>query len=906
MNRKRTSRKIGTAAIVAVAMIVMVGCSSSNRNSFPSLAPVVAVAAESGTPQSHTVNGSFGTVLVAMVTSNGLPAGDVAVTFTAPTTGPSGTFAPKGSSTANATSNANGLAISPAFTANGIVGVYTVTASAAGAPTLATFNLTNTTGAPASITASAGNHQTAPVDGTFTNPLQVIVVDSGNNAVSNAMVVFTAPVTGASGTFADSGSNVTTAITNATGIATSAMFTANGVAGSDPVVATVSGTSSSASFNLMNLAGTASTVTATAGTPQNVIAGKQYAAPLTASVVDSLGNPVAGVAVTFAAPTTGQSITFTDAPNSSPGTITIMTNSQGIAVSGPLIANGEAGTFAVTATVAEVIPASFNLTNWPLGSQYYSFYLSGQEDISGELSSFYALAGSVLIDPTGAVLEGEQDFNDGGPFVTSPQPSGDTITGGSLTLSTTTYRGKLVLDTNNSNVGVGGVETFAVQFVNSNHALISQYDGSATSSGSLDLQTLPNASTSNLAGGYAFTMTGTDPFFVPVAFGGVFSIAGGGTMLQNGFLDTNDSGTGAAAVTGAAMSGTITLPDSFGRGTISIPALNYSVLNQAPSPPISLNYYIVGPEVIRIIDVDPTDSAVGNAYGQGANATTASNSSLGPSIFGVVGNELSSEYGAAGMLTTNSSSATFSGVADDDEMANGVVATGVAITGTYSIADTGYGNLTITAGSLGDLSTFGLYMTDSNLNLLDPNNKTSGLGGALLLDLDALPFSFAGGTGTLIPQTDTTTTDFTGSYAFGGQDQNFLAGIEAEFDFVGMATVASGAFSGSGFASDPFFSLDGGVAGTATDSDVKFTSTPLPDPLNAGRYTMLATNSTPNPLEIKLKGRAEQPFDVVMYQASGDQFFWLDEDSSSVFLGSLQQLGTFTTLPAIEAQARAK
>lgn len=69
---------------------------------------------------------------------------------------------------------------------------------------------------------------------------------------------------------------------------------------------------------------------------------------------------------------------------------------------------------------------------------------------------------------------------------------------------------------------------------------------------------------------------------------------------------------------------------------------------------------------------------------------------------------------------------------------------------------------------------------------------------------------------------------------------------------------------------------------------------------------MLTTNSTPNPLEIKLKGKAQQPFDVVMYQASGNQFFWLDEDASSVFLGSLQQLGSFTTLPATKAQAKAK
>lgn len=897
MRRKRINRKIGKAAIVAVCLIAMVGCSSGNRGSFPKLAPVVAVAAESGTPQSHTVNGAFGTVLVAMVTSNGLPESGIVVTFTAPATGPSGTFAPKGSITANATSDANGLATSPIFAANGIVGIYTVTASAANAPTLASFDLTNTTGAPFSIQKKAGDLQTAAVDSAFTSPLQVSVVDSGNNPVSNAMVVFTAPVTGASGTFASSGSNVTTAITNASGVAASPVFTANGVAGSDAVVASVSGTSSSVSFSLTNLAGPVSTITAVSGTPQTAIADKKYTAPLSASVVDSLLNPVVGVVVTFTAPSTGQSVTFADSGNN---ITTATTNSSGIATSTALTANGQAGTFVVSASVAGGVPGSFTLTNWPLGSQFYSFYLSGQENtFSGGATGFYSLAGSVLIDPTGAVLEGEQDYNDGS-FITSPQPSGDTVTGGSLTVSTTTYQGTLVLNTNNLNVGVGGVETFAVQFANSNHALISQYDGSATSSGSLDLQTLPNAFTSNLNGAYAFTLTGLDPYFSSVAFGGVFSVSGNGTTLENGLLDTNDSGIGTIA-TAASLSGGLSLPDIYGRGTITS-TLNYDVLTGGPYP-VSLNYYIVGPKVIRIIDVDPTDSAIGSAYSQGVNGNTASNASLEPSIFGVAGNLFSNQYAAAGMFTPDSSSATFAGVADDDELAYGLAVQAATVSGTYSIANTGYGNLTITPGRLGDVSAFGLYMTDPGLNLLDPNNTTSGLGGGLLLDLDT---SIAGGTGILIPQTDTLATDFTGDYAFGGQDQSYLSGGEAEFDFVGMATVTSGAFSGTGFASDPFFSLDGGVPGTATDSGVKFTSTPLPDPGNAGRYTMLTTNSTPNPLEIKLKGKAQQPFDVVMYQASGDQFFWLDEDASSVFLGSLQQLGSFTTLPATKAQAKAK
>jgi len=58
---------------------------------------------------------------------------------------------------------------------------------------------------------------------------------------------------------------------------------------------------------------------------------------------------------------------------------------------------------------------------------------------------------------------------------------------------------------------------------------------------------------------------------------------------------------------------------------------------------------------------------------------------------------------------------------------------------------------------LGDVSLLGLYLTDPTLNLNDPNNTTSGLGGALVADLDA---ALAGGTGMLVPQTDSSASSF--------------------------------------------------------------------------------------------------------------------------------------------------
>ena len=61
---------------------------------------------------------------------------------------------------------------------------------------------------------------------TFTNPLKVLVVDQLGDPVEGVTVTFTAPASGASGVFTDSGTNVITAVTDVSGIATASSFTA--------------------------------------------------------------------------------------------------------------------------------------------------------------------------------------------------------------------------------------------------------------------------------------------------------------------------------------------------------------------------------------------------------------------------------------------------------------------------------------------------------------------------------------------------------------------------------------------------------------------------------------------------------------------------------------------------------
>ena len=609
-------------------------------------------------------------------------------------------------------------------------------------------------------------------------------------------------------------------------------------------------------------------------TSQSAAGGKTFASPFSVTVTQN-GIQVSGEKVTFTAPSSGASGTFANGTT----TDTEITNPQGVATSSAFTANMTGGTYAVTAMVnAAPSPASFGLTNIPTTS--YSFYLSGQETYS---YSFYALAGSIVMDASGNVLGGEQDYNDGGYGLASPEPSGDLISAGSLTFPAggPPGQGILTLNTNNMNLGLNadGVEVFGVQFVNSNHALIMQFDGFNTSSGSMDLQTLP----STLSGGYAFAVSGFDSSSTPLDFGGVLSV--NGTAISNGVLDINDSqNTGIR--TGVTFTGTVGAADSYGRGKLT----GISVAGSR----VALNYYMVGPAAIRLIDIDPFDTAIGSAFGQGTSTFT--NASLGSSLLALSSTPYSVHFGALGQFSTSntsSSTSNFSGVGDDNEPDNGVLSTATsAISGTYSIAGNGYGNLNIANGGLGDFTTLGIYMTDPALNLSDPNNPTGG-GGALAIDLSAdavLP----GGSGVLIPQTDTSSADFSGDYVVGWQNFNLNCG-DCELDMIAQGSmVPGGALTLTGLVSDPFFSLGTPDPTSAGDT---FTGTPTVDTKHPGRYTLLSGKDA---VVTVIDGAKGPKFNMVLYQASAQQLFWLDYDINyaTVSLGPLEQQGSLTGLPA--------
>ncbi len=216
--------------------------------SLTNIGPPTAITTVAGTtPQSTTVGTSFGTPFAVKVTDQlGTPVPGQVVTFTAPASGPSGTFA---AGVTTATTNTSGIATAVAFTANGIAGSYTVQAGMTGVTIPAIFTLANSASAPATMVASTGTPQTTPIGTSFSIPFAVTITDQFSNPLTGIVVTFSAPASGPSGNFAD---GVTTATTNAAGIATAPTFFANNTLGEYQVTATVYGLT--ATFALTNTA----------------------------------------------------------------------------------------------------------------------------------------------------------------------------------------------------------------------------------------------------------------------------------------------------------------------------------------------------------------------------------------------------------------------------------------------------------------------------------------------------------------------------------------------------------------------------------------------------------------------------------------------------------------------------
>jgi hypothetical protein len=525
----------------------------------------------------------------------------------------------------------------------------------------------------------------------------------------------------------------------------------------------------------------------------------------------------AGSCGTFSSAHTASTVTTTYTAPSTAGTVTITATST----------SNHAVSASATITVAASTAAGGTLTS---GS--FAFAVSGEDSQKHTI----AIIGSVALDASGKVTGGAQDYvsHDG---ATSP-PSGDAITGGQLTMTSNgNGKGTLTLTTLNTAVGVGGIETFSIVVVNSKHALIVEFDGGATSSGTMDMQT----STAQISGPFSFTVSGRLGHTVIEAFGGNITANGAGGLSVK--VDQNSGGT---ITKGGTNTGTYIAPDpATGRGTMAFGGN-------------TLSYYVVNAKVLRLVVTNLGNPEAGSAYAGFGNPvpnakfvfTDSSNLASG------------AVFSAAGFLSADGNGHV-SGFADVDE--NGTH-TSAPVTGTYTVDSHGYGSITITPGAQ-DVSVLGLYLTDPTINFSDPNSPAdAGLFG-LLLDLDSkIP-----GSGVLISLPASGVNSPTGNFALSMQTSN----TDNQADAVGVVTISGTSLTGAEDLNDLFKM----VSSTGLNAAISVSGTFVADTANPGRFT----------LPFAVVGTTPPTFNYVLYQASNTQIIVLEVDSPQYGLGTLQQ-----------------
>lgn len=393
----------------------------------------------------------------------------------------------------------------------------------------------------------------------------------------------------------------------------------------------------------------------------------------------------------------------------------------------------------------------------------YVFSIAGQ-DTDNDSSSWgnpYYVAGAFTV-AGGTITGGEQDFIDYNLTTLT-----DAITGGAVT---TTADGNLqiTLVTADTSIGVGGTETLDGTLVSGNKALLTEFDASASSSGTLELQT----STAAQGGGYAFYVTGFDTNACPASIGGVVNVDGSGTISGAGSVfDQGDCGGVLQAQ--PIDSGTVSAPDAFGRIQISL------VMSTSGVGGLGLVGYIVDGNKVRLVENNSDANDIffgttgGSAFAQGAstgNFNTASVSGSS-SVFGTAGAEPGGYFQVAGIVNFNADGTTATGTLNFNDLTGIGVQAPTAFTGTYTVDSTGR----VTLSNLTDGATFSFnaqaYLDGNGRSTVISVDANDVLGGLAYQQTGAGSF---------------TASSFSGTY--GMSTTGIALGTNTEFDTVGTAT----------------------------------------------------------------------------------------------------------------------
>ena len=275
-------------------------------------------------------------------------------------------------------------------------------------------------------------------------------------------------------------------------------------------------------------------------------------------------------------------------------------------------------------TISPPAPSG-NFSNASLTGQY-AFLMSGV-DLNG---AYIARVGSFTADGNGHITAGLEDVTDLGASGSANLVS---FTGGNYQIQPN-GRGLIVLQ-----AATGGGLQLNLAMQSSSAGFLIQTDLNATSSGSFNIQTNTDFSTSALLNHFVFDFSGVS--FVssgvaPISLVGEINFGGNGNITQ-GVVDTNDGNAAAPSGATTIAPGTYSLDSSangtsFGRGTMAFNGRSYA-------------FYIVNSTRIKVLEEDSLGGSSGEALQQASTVPTQNSGFSGSFVYLVGGAQITGNQG---------------------------------------------------------------------------------------------------------------------------------------------------------------------------------------------------------------------------------------------------------------------
>jgi hypothetical protein len=448
----------------------------------------------------------------------------------------------------------------------------------------------------------------------------------------------------------------------------------------------------------------------------------------------------------------------------------------------------------------------------------------------------FDVVGALVADGKGGIGSGTMDVISAAAVPTSPVAQGIT---GSYVVNTD-GRGLATVSS------LAGTFTFDFVLSSGSHGQITEFDGHATGSGSIDLQTAVPSLT-QLAGPYAFSLSGLDVNSNPLDTAGSFTLTANGTSSA-GVQDFNDNAipfpaqnlTAVATVGSGTGPGTLTLTSTFGQ--------------------LLFDYYPIDATHLKVLETDYTNAILsGDVFTQ-----TGASIPNGPTVFTMAGGTASSGPVASGGLMMSNGTGNFTSGLED-----------VNIEGSFPPAQVPFSGAAASGGSVGGRVVVNLTdFVPAAEWVIYPS-----VGGLVMLEMDEVNMTM----GAAYAQT---ATSFAASEGYG----LLLAG---EYVVGAVSDIAQ--FNASSPASSPNMSgiLDENVLGTPV-ANLSLSGTYTPDSPATGRGEIVVPSI----------GTANGELSLVYYVVDGSTVNFIELDNQQVAAGTFQLQNSSADGPAMAGQSR--